>query len=142
MKIEQTNVTLNIDDTNPFGGSEPNILDIKDVEEKLKQFEEETRLIEIEKKKIEEANQQLFEEDRKRKEDEDNRRIAKEERKMKIEEEERKRLEEKKMKRKKRKRGKLRKQQRNRGRMRLNHLVHLLRSLLQVWLLMMMIKII
>ena len=31
MKIDQTNVTLNIDDTNPFGGSKPNLPDTEDV---------------------------------------------------------------------------------------------------------------
>ena len=31
MKIDQTNVTINIDDTNPFGGLEPNELDTKDI---------------------------------------------------------------------------------------------------------------
>ena len=36
MKIDQTNVTLNIDDTNPFGGSKPNVPDTKDVEDKMK----------------------------------------------------------------------------------------------------------
>ena len=51
MNIDQTNVTLNIDDTNPFGGSEPNVPNTENVEEKLKQTEEEKRLIEVEKKK-------------------------------------------------------------------------------------------
>ena len=94
MKIDQTNVTLNIDDTNPFGGSEPNVPNTENVEEKLKQTEEEKRLIEVEKKKIEEAKYTFLEEDQKRKQDEDNKRIAEEERKTK--EEEKKRSEEKK----------------------------------------------
>ena len=33
MQIDQTNVTLNINDTNPFGGSEPNVPDTEDIEE-------------------------------------------------------------------------------------------------------------
>ena len=66
MKINQTNVTLNIDDTNPFGGSKPNVSNTEDVEEKLKQIEEGKRLIEVEKKKIEEAKQQFLKENRKK----------------------------------------------------------------------------
>ena len=57
MKIDQTNVTINIDDTNPFDGFESNKFDTEDVEEKLKQIQEEKRLIDVEKKKIEEAKQ-------------------------------------------------------------------------------------
>ena len=53
MQIDQTNVTINIDDTKPFGGSKPNVLDIEDIEDKLKQIEEEKRLKEVENKKIE-----------------------------------------------------------------------------------------
>ena len=47
MQIDQTNVTINIDDTKPFGGSEPNVLDTKDIKDKLKQIKEEKRLLEV-----------------------------------------------------------------------------------------------
>ena len=36
MQIDQMNVTINIDDNNPFGGFECNELDTKDIEEKLR----------------------------------------------------------------------------------------------------------
>ena len=54
MKIDQTNVTLNIDDTNPFGGSKPNAPNTEDAKDKLKHIEEDKRLIEIENKKSKE----------------------------------------------------------------------------------------
>ena len=57
MKIDQRNVTLKIDDTNPFGSFEPNVPDTEDIEEKLKQIEEEKRLLEEEKKNIEDVKQ-------------------------------------------------------------------------------------
>ena len=36
MQIDQTNVTINIHDTNAFGGFKPNELDTKDIEENLR----------------------------------------------------------------------------------------------------------
>ena len=36
MQIDQTNVTINIDDTNPFGGFKPNEPNTKDIEDKLR----------------------------------------------------------------------------------------------------------
>ena len=48
MKLDQTNVTTNIDD-NPFETSEPTKLHTKDVEDKMKLIEEEKRILEEEK---------------------------------------------------------------------------------------------
>ena len=45
MQIDQTNVTIKIDDTNPFRGSEPNEPNTKDIDDKLRQIEEEKRLL-------------------------------------------------------------------------------------------------
>lgn len=96
MQIDQTNVTVKIDDTNPFGGSEPNELDTEDIEDELRHIKEEKRLIKEENKKIEEAKQKLLEEDKKRKEEEEKRRIAEEEIRKKTMEDEKKRLEDEK----------------------------------------------
>ena len=61
MQIDQTNVTINIDDTNQFEGSKLNEPNTKDIEE--------LRQIEDEKKKVEEAKQKLLEDEKKRKEE-------------------------------------------------------------------------
>ena len=46
MQIDQTNVTINIDDTNPFEGSKKNEPHTEDIEEQLRQIVEGKRLLE------------------------------------------------------------------------------------------------
>ena len=62
MKIDQTNVTINIDETNLFESSKPPESHTEDIEDKLKLIEEEKRMLEEEKKKIEKEKKRLMEE--------------------------------------------------------------------------------
>ena len=67
MQIDQTNVTINIDDDNPFEGSKHNEPHTEDIEDTLRQIEEEKRLLEEEKRKVEEAKQKFLEDEIKKK---------------------------------------------------------------------------
>lgn len=88
MEIDQTNVTINIDDTNPFESLEQPKSHVENIEDQLKLIEEEKRLLEEEKRKIEEAKKKLLKDEMKRR--------VEEEKKRKLEEEEKKRIEEEK----------------------------------------------
>lgn len=61
MKIDNTNVTINIDDTNAFERPQQPKSQGKDIQDQLKQIEEEKRLLEEEKRKIEEAKKKFLE---------------------------------------------------------------------------------
>ena len=55
MQIDQTNITINIDDTNPFDSFEQPKSQAKVIQDQFKLIEEEKRQLEVEKRKIEEA---------------------------------------------------------------------------------------
>ena len=86
MQIDQTNVTINIDGTNPFKILEPPKSYKEDIEDKLKLIEEEKMKLEEERKKEEEEKKRIMEEEIRRK-------VEKEKRKW-LEEEEKKEKEE------------------------------------------------
>ena len=78
MQIDETNIAIKMDDTNPFESLEQNEPHSKDIEDQLKKIEEDKNLLEEEKRKIEEAEQKLLQDEMKRKVKEENKRLFKE----------------------------------------------------------------